>query len=213
MFKKLWSFIRDEVLHSTFHVLVLGAWPIFSSVSVAMIAFLEHYTWTPIILCTVATFGFVSWGMYYFQQLVFQRSTAGKLRHVGLSLVYLLDQESNSGHVRYIKVRLHLDSIAVFPMQFQVEKISTQLAERVNSKKYENTNALISVSAAGTAWYADSEIDLKGVDQSKAIEGTFEYLLKYGRPGKLRHSLTGKYRIAFKFISPTEVSQLDAMQL
>lgn len=179
----------------------------------AALGYLERIPLMYAFVAASIVWAMVSFGAFYFHQLLYQRTADLKLRFGRLlSAVFFKEREDKTKYISGIKIGLDVNSVAIFSMDFIIEEIKTIIAGRINTHKMYSNNK-ITISAMGGAFFFDDVVDISGVDIKNVLDGEFEFTTKYGKPGHATYRLHGKYKIFLKFKSESEIEHFEWHQL
>ena len=141
-------------------------------------------------------FAMVTTGLLRFDEWRMRTTAKNKLVFSSLRIKKVL---SGDGSVSAVSIGFQLRNIATFPMQFSVQKMRTKLMNAFPPKEdYENDTITVSVNNNG--WFDDHLIRLADVTtKGKLAEGTICVYLKYGRPGRIDHTLELNKKVFLEF--------------
>ena len=151
-------------------------------------------------------FAMVTTGLLRFDEWRTRTTAKNKLVFSSLRIKKVL---SGDGSVSAVSIGFQLRNMATFPMQFSVQKMRTKLMTTFPPKKdYENDT--ITVSANSNGWFDDHFIKMADVStKGKLAEGTMYVYLKYGRPGRLDHTLELNKKVFLKFDDRGDVQGVE----
>ena len=176
----------------------LQAWvlPSISASVTGIIGWLSSVEWFYVWLGAGFMFVTTTTGLLRFDEWRTRVTARDKLT---FSTVRVRKKLSEDGSIGAIGFGFQFRNTAIFPMQFSVQDMQTELMGVYPPKKaYDNDT--IAVSPSGVCWFDDHMIELKDVSRKgKLAEGTIFVRLKYGRPENLRHTLKLKKKVFLKF--------------
>ncbi len=174
-----------------YHITITYAIPFGVTLLTGIIGYITGIPWFWIWLGLLAAFSFISNGLLRFDEWLYRRKIQDKLTFgtvlVGRSI-------TNDGYT----IGVSLNNSATFPIEFEITDIRTKLGTTVPEKNH--TPKTIVIPPKGYGWYNDEVIKLPSTITS-SIEGLLEYSIKYGKPGALNYTMTGKKQIVVSFNS------------
>ena len=195
--------IAQFVSWEAFQIWVL---PLFSVPVTVVIGWLSDLPWFYIWLGVGFMFAMATTGLLRFDEWRTRTTAKNKLVFSSLRIKKVL---SGDGSVSAVSIGFQLRNMATFPMQFSVQKMRTKLMNAFPPKEdYENDT--INVSANSNGWFDDHLIRLANVaTKGKLAEGTIYVYLKYGRPGRLDHTLELNKKVLLKFDDQGDVQAVE----
>ena len=153
---------------------------------------ISYLTLVGVIITAIATSltGYVA-----FQKWMFEISPEGKLSYGGA----LVKESIHSRFVPAIQIGFRVKNQAMFPIEFDVQEIRTELMNLHPSKKtLEKKNLTVPIGNVGL--FYDNTIELRNIQTSnKRLSGFLYVRFKYGHPGNLIYELEFKNQIWITF--------------
>lgn len=162
-----------------------------------------------VIVTAIAT-GFA--GYVAVRRWMFEMSPKGKLSFHKV----LLRQEVSTADNKplpVINIGFQVRNEAMFPIEFEIEKMSTSLMGRYpSSKEYAKKNFVAPV--GGIGFFQDHKIDLGNTQaQNRTLQGLMIVRLKYGRLGKLTEELVINKETSLSFDENLKVIAYEAFDV
>jgi hypothetical protein len=146
------------------------------------------YVW----VCMLAAFSFTASGSQRFVEWQEKRKIKDKLSFAQVSVAVSIHHDAFS-------LRVHLQSTANFPIEFEVVEFKTQIANRVPSQTYSGIT-VFEIPSNGIGWFSGELINVADIiPKQNSLIGILQFEFKYGRPGKRRYVLKGKKNIVLPF--------------
>jgi hypothetical protein len=157
------------------------------------LAIMDKLPWSIVLLTAILAFAGTASGLLRFEQWRFTQRVVGKLAFNGP----LWSSELTSQGKAQLMFGFFLHNSAHFATEFDVKELRTEILGRFPQKKPYTTTRQ-EVPGPGIGWFADYPIEIE-VPANQTAEATMEFVVKYGRPGALKHSLHKKIRIVLHF--------------
>lgn len=198
--KSSWSkkFTR-EALRELFSSLVWSNWPVWgASFVTAILSRAEGYEWTLIFLFSLAAFALMAFGLNHFSQWQAARTPVDKIRFAAATIGIKSDESKTPPRVVGIKLGVSVHNAAQFPIEVRIDKLETQIANRVPAEQFFSRSVKVSMGTTGR--FTNATIDFSAETlNNKVLIGKIKATISYGRPGKLHHSSDQQYWLAMKF--------------
>jgi hypothetical protein len=179
------------------NLLIVKYGPVMLAGLTAALGFAQGMPWAYIIVAASAAFAFISWGLLNFHNWNFQRSAEFKLITPNPVLGKSIRNEEGTSVVRAAKVAITLQHISSFPLEFNIDRISTMIGGRVNPRpEFRTKSGIIQPNTPIVYW--DAEVDITGISYENLIEGKFDVGIRYGKQGDARYALNKQYDIFIK---------------
>lgn len=192
--------IRQIVTREGLREIVGGAirvwlWPPLATGAGVVIGRLEQVPWFYVFIGATVIFAAVSSGLLRFSEWRFRQNVKDKLN---FQFVRFGKHLTSSGTVDKIYLGFRLINSAIFPIEFEIKSLTTDVMGKFPPKKSYALNT-ITIPARGYGWFDDHfiEIDDPPVDQS--VEGNIEFSVRYGRAGRLNYDLHKKLQVFIGF--------------
>ncbi|MEX2616976.1 MAG: hypothetical protein WD767_12850 [Alphaproteobacteria bacterium] len=170
-------------------------WPPLAAGVSVVIGFAQDIPWFYIAVGACVIFSAVATGLLRFDEWRFRQTVKNKLNFASLRVTTKLNLD---GSVESVGLGFILNNSALFPVEFAVKSLQTQLADRFPPKREYDTKRFI-VAANGNAWFDDFHIEMPDPPRNQAIEGSIKFEVCYGRPGQLNCTLGKKLKINIGF--------------
>ena len=141
----------------------------------------------------------IAHALFFMSQWQAVRNPADKLRIALPVFSILQDDKTTPPKVRGVKLGIAVQNIAPFPIEVEISQLDTQFADKVPIEKFVSRSVVVGASGGGEQ-FTNSLIDLSKEDlASQTHIGKIKGVIRYGRPGKLKHSAEQSYWVAAKF--------------
>jgi len=134
-------------------------------------------------------------GLLSFSRWRHERDDKDKLQFSQTRVTKKLDA---SGHVCEIYLGFTLLNKALFPIEYQLETMETEIAGLFPPKRAYDLRKF-TISSEGFGWFDDFGIVIPKPIIDQAVEGKIKFLVRYGRPGRLKHMLSKKMQVFIGF--------------
>jgi hypothetical protein len=178
--------------------IVWSYWPYWGAPAVSAILFyIRGYSAEIIFMAALGAFAVVAVGLNNFSQWIATQSASGKVDFVAPTVGVKMD-DSSPPALEGLKLGVALLSTAPFPMEIRVDDLETQIVDRVPGDAFYARS--ITITRGHAAQFNNSLISLGDMDRAgKVLYGHINASVSYGRPGKLRHTITRHWYMALKF--------------
>lgn len=175
---------------TTTYIIPLGV-PI---VTVA-IGYASGMPWFYIWLGALAAFAFVSTSLLRFSEWRYRQEVKEKL---GFNIVRLRKKLNNLGCVESLGLGFQLRNNALFPVEFELQFLHTEIDKKFPPKKEYPTKQVI-IPAGGIGWFDDHSIELSDPPRDRSVEGRIQFVVRYGRIGNLKHEFEKNLQVFVGF--------------
>ena len=98
-----------------------------------------------------------------------------------------------------ISIGLVVNSLADFPINFEVSNLIVKLGDKVPSEDHK-TGGVYTIPSRGNGWYDSNPIQIDNIPDSGLIEGYIDFTINYGKSKKsLKNSFSSKKQIVAVF--------------
>lgn len=169
--------------------------PFLLPLAVGLLAYFEGENAFHIVLGVLASFMFISGGIFFVDLLSERRNIANKLALGPCRNALEVDAP---GAITGVALGFTLHNSATFPIEFEVSDLQTGLNGQFPPRK-PYAMKTFSIPAQGTGWFDDHVIKLPPPLPTGAAEGFMTFDVKFGRKGRLKHSLKKAFKLWIQF--------------
>jgi hypothetical protein len=192
------AILTKEAIREGTSALLWSYWPYWGAPIVsAILSYLGGYSAALIFLSALFAFAMVALGLNNFSQWAAVRTPADKVRFAVPS-IGTVNNTSNPPALRGLKLGVGIQSVAPFPVEVQVDKLETQISDKVPVEPFFSRSTTIG--QGGIAQFNNAVIELpKTMRKKKLLYGRISAEISYGRPGKLHYHAEHQYYLALMF--------------
>lgn len=163
-------------------LVVLSPWVI--GAVTAVWAALDDFPGAYLIAVTAFVFWATAAGVNSFDQLLIRRTPRSKLAIGDPQFMVYVDPKTNKPAA--IQFGFHLSNQADFPIEYEIEEISSAIGGRINpAPKHDNLGAVLDPRSLVAHW--DASIPIDSTMENRDLEGELKAVLRYGRKGRLSY--------------------------
>ena len=194
--KNIWQAIRREGLRGiAIEAIRSWLWPPLAAGIAALIGLRGGIPWFYLFVGVTVAFAAVASGLLRFSEWRLRQAVNNKLNFESVRLGKKLDKD---GHIKFLRLGFQLHNSAVFPIEFEIQSLQTEVDGKFPPKKpYAMTG--VTIPPGGHGWFDDISIDMPDPPKNKSVEGKIEFTVQYGRPGRLKCILNKKLQVFVGF--------------
>lgn len=170
-------------------------WPPLAAGATAFIGYWQGIPLFYIVVGVAVVFAAFASGLLRFDEWRFRQRVQDKLNFEAGRVGH---KSNESGATSAICLGFQLHNAATFPIEFDVQSLHTKLgANFPPNKPYVKTN--FSIPPHGSGWFDDHMIEIRDSPKDNVVEGSIEFVINYGRTGRLKYTLAKHLQVFVGF--------------
>jgi len=169
--------------------------PILAPLAVAVAGIFQNVEWYLWISAAILSFWFCLSSINQFSQISSRMSSKWKLSQTGINIINIVSDVDGKKSWSQIQLEILLFNRSEFPIEYEFEPITARISDRVNvSAEYINRGGIIDPGTGST--FTTEAVSVGEIASGSNLAGEWSFIIKYGRPGAMRHRSLRRCHIA-----------------
>lgn len=182
-------------------------WPPLSAAVIAVLAVLDGYPLTIVVLSAGAMFALVANGLLRFSEWNHSRNPKNKVDFAGPH-VGIVPKRDDVSVLMALNFGFQLKNNSTFPVEIHVDRIRTSFG-RWNNPQPKIKHRDFTIGADGILWFDDDDISVEDVDLKNKMEDVYvDFSVSYGTNGNLKHTYAKRFTFPVVFNEEGRITEI-----
>lgn len=197
--KNIFTRVREEgIKELIWESLRSWLWPLAVPVITVVLGYAQQLPLMYIFVGAVASFALITHGLVMITEWRFIKTPEHKLDFIEPNIGAIYDKE-DPAKANAVYLGIKLLSLYNFPIEVEVSDMKTKIDNRVPKDK-SILGRVIKVGMRGVCYFNDDDIDITNLDlKGKEINGSIDFTVNYGIPGKRIYKYKKSIELTFLF--------------